>query len=74
MPWAGVWKASVDGNMVRMSDDAMRALGTLVARKTRSPNGVNVYTSIQRSRREWERAANSNKIGMSVTAEASDYD
>ena len=50
MPWAGVRKTSVDGKMVRMSDIAMRALGTSVARKTRSPKGANVWTSSQRSR------------------------
>lgn len=37
----------------------MRACGTSDARNMWSPKGVNVYTSSQRSRRLWDRAASS---------------
>lgn len=57
MPWAGTPNTSLDGKIVRRSEGAIRALGTLVARKIRSPKGVNVYTSNQRSRRLCDRAA-----------------
>jgi len=40
-----------------MSADDIRACGTSDAKKTRSPKGVNVYTSNQRSRRLWDRTA-----------------
>jgi hypothetical protein len=52
---------SLNGNMVRSADDAMRAAETSEAMKTPWPKGANVCTSRYESDEECERAAKSGR-------------